>query len=306
MRERGRLIGPVYGKGIKNINIIMLAAFTDELYSSLQEKLVDISQQEKSAVHHAKKSLLQVKAALDQIKDYLKAHPFRDKEEEAQFNKNIQPRFETLNFYFKEIIWIESNIPIGDTFELTAYYRREMEFIRHFLIRHAAQYHCFKWESMELDDSHLPDDCREIAPHLLLSGQDNFTVTDSGLSARFITYEKLQKYLLDRLTSLEEVEMASFRTRKGIKLKWTGEACNLVELAYGIYETKQINYGQVTISDIVQCLEQTFQVNLRGGYRAFVDIRRRKRISYTHYLEQMQDAVRQRIDDADAYVAKMN
>lgn len=95
---------------------------------------------------------------------------------------------------------------------------------------------------------------------------------------------------------------AEVESRKGRKLKWTGDSTNLIELLYGLFETKQFNDGEVDISDLVDVFEQVFNTNLSNYFRRFTTIKRRKSVSKTRFLDEMREAVNKRIDDADAYV----
>lgn len=83
-----------------------------------------------------------------------------------------------------------------------------------------------------------------------------------------------------------------FRSNKGIQLQWTGDKSNLVELAYAIYGTKQLNNGDADIIDIVEWLEQTLQISLGRYYQTFADIRMRKAVSKTRYLDHLRDMLR--------------
>lgn len=88
------------------------------------------------------------------------------------------------------------------------------------------------------------------------------------------------------------------REGKGRKLRWTGDSCNLIELAYGLFDFRQINDGEVDLSDVME----VFQINLSRNFRRFTEIKRRKSISKTRFLDQMKAAVEKRIEDGDAYV----
>ena len=48
--------------------------------------------------------------------------------------------------------------------------------------------------------------------------------------------------------------------------------------------------------------EQCFQINLSRYFRRFTEIKRRKSMSKTRFLDEMARVVNKRIDDGDAYV----
>lgn len=72
-------------------------------------------------------------------------------------------------------------------------------------------------------------------------------------------------------------------------------------LLFGWYYTGQINNGQATIADLVRKVERVFNVNLGKPYRRFSEIRQRKRLSKTKFLEEMSRAINKKIEDDDEY-----
>ena len=79
-------------------------------------------------------------------------------------------------------------------------------------------------------------------------------------------------------------------------LQWTtGNAIDLVELIYGIYEMGCINNGEMPLKQLAPLLYRIFGVEAKDCYRFYTDIKRRKTISHTHSLEQMQERLNERI-----------
>ena len=78
-------------------------------------------------------------------------------------------------------------------------------------------------------------------------------------------------------------------------LRWTGNAIDLVELIYGIYEMGCINNGEMPLKQLAPLLYRIFGVEAKDCYRFYTDIKRRKTISHTHFLEQMQERLNERI-----------
>ena len=78
-------------------------------------------------------------------------------------------------------------------------------------------------------------------------------------------------------------------------LQWTGNAIDLVELIYGIYEMGCINNGEMPLKQLAPLLYRIFGVEAKDCYRFYTDIKRRKTISHTHFLKQMQEKLNERI-----------
>lgn len=62
-------------------------------------------------------------------------------------------------------------------------------------------------------------------------------------------------------------------------LQWTGNAIDLVELIYGIYEMGCINNGEMPLKQLAPLLYRIFGVEAKDCYRFYTDIKRRKTIS---------------------------
>jgi hypothetical protein len=80
-------------------------------------------------------------------------------------------------------------------------------------------------------------------------------------------------------------------------LNWTGEKQNLIEIAYGFWLTKQINNGNATLQQIVKWLENSLHTELGTVQKAFANIRARKRLSPTKYIDQLKEEILKKIED---------
>ena len=81
------------------------------------------------------------------------------------------------------------------------------------------------------------------------------------------------------------------------EMKWTGDAINIIEVAYGIWLTGQLNNGNATLTQIVKWLETNLKVTIGNIQSRFAEISSRKRLSPTKFLDQMKDAILKRIDN---------
>lgn len=85
------------------------------------------------------------------------------------------------------------------------------------------------------------------------------------------------------------------REKNSQPLQWTGNAIDLVEIIYGIHEMGCINNGEIPLKQLAPILYSFFGVETKDCYRFYTDIKRRKTISHTHFLEQMQERLNERI-----------
>ena len=78
-------------------------------------------------------------------------------------------------------------------------------------------------------------------------------------------------------------------------LQWTGNAIDIVEIIYGNQEKRCNKNGEIPLKQLAPILYSFFGVETKDCYRFYTDIKRRKTISHTHFLEQMQERLNERI-----------
>jgi hypothetical protein len=83
---------------------------------------------------------------------------------------------------------------------------------------------------------------------------------------------------------------------------WTGDPINLGEIAHGIHLTGQLNNGTAGIAEIFRWLEDKLHVTLGKPAKKFAQIKKRKRLARTKYLDEMKDQINFKSDKADEYI----
>ena len=110
-----------------------------------------------------------------------------------------------------------------------------------------------------------------------------------------------------KLNTLVNELNALFKTIVGDKpdtpLYWSGSKSDLVELAYGILETKRFNDGDIDIQEAVRHLSEIFSIPVQDCYDVFRAIRRRTD-SRTLFLDEMKVKLNQRMDNMDNGIFK--
>ncbi len=224
--------------------------------------------------------------------------------EEILFFKEVKPRFHSLLILAKERFEFESHRPFRGAKEMDRYCRLQLDCIGQFFRQHALVYQYYRLQGTDLDGKLFVRE--NVADDLSFVGLPEiypvFATYGEYLFSKFMALEKLREEILAVMSRPENGIGELLRSRKGRELRWTGDTVNLIELAYGLFDTRQLNDGQVDLSDIMEVFEQVFQVNLSRYFRRFSEIKRRKTVSKTRYLDSMVEAVNRRIDEGDAYV----
>lgn len=239
-----------------------------------------------------------VRKELAELKVLVLEKGFVSDAEEIWFFKEFKPSLRAELIFEIERYNYQVGLP---DFEPAAYRQEILCGISRFFKQHEFMYQYYKLGMDELD-RHYFLRCSDPMLHGIEVPEldRDFATAGDYLFSKFSGMEKLRDLLLDEMRSpLGDTQVLS---KKGKKLVWTGEAANLIEVLYGLFETKQFNGGDVDIADLVEVFEQLFSVNLSNYFQRFAKIKQRKLVSKTRFLDEMVAAVAKRIDDADAFV----
>ena len=278
----------------------MLHEFTGTLYAQLIHDLEVIQSQEQTLLRRMISSVSKVRSVLQELQDYILHNSFKEISEEIYFFKHIKPKIYAKLIYYSQLYQIENGKPYGSPEILRTYYNDEIAILRHFFKQNQFMYEYYKHNMTELDEVYFARG-KEIHTTPLtenLQPIPGFSTNADYLFSKFVAYELLCEELLSRINTcvtgcspLKEV------TEPKPKLTWTGDKVNIAELAYGLYYTGQINGGNCDVSDIIEWLEESLNLQMGSVHRKFIDIRRRKTISYTKFIDQMQEAIQKRIEE---------
>ena len=245
-----------------------------------------------------KESLLLTSGKINEIKKEVLQNGFSSADEEIHFFKFVKPAFYALQIYEVDLYNLATNVPPGTGEMQKAFYEQELLYVFRLFRTHAFHYQYFRTGARELDAPYFTRDGRpcDIPVLELVDPFPGFSTPLDYLFAKFIAAERLQQVLIDKLTHLYGGQTAK-NTKSGPKLKWTGDTINLVELAYGIWLTNQINDGQASMAEITRWLEEIFSVHIGDPNRRWQDIARRKSISPTKYLDLAISEINKRLDN---------
>ena len=259
-------------------------------------------------VNRLSASLNCVSIALDQLKAYVEGHGFESEAAEIEFFKVHKPRFYCWKIYLVEQYGILTNLPRGTSQMQRQYYLDELALLERANNQHRQVYQYYTDHEIYRDAEYF------LRANYVsyLPGQDyhqplaGFSTNQDYIFARFRANCMLQDFLIKKVTRLENAaaEELAGRVLTRCKRRWTGDKINLIEIAYGIYFTGQMNDGKADIKEIIAWLETSLNIDLSQAYRMFLDIRRRKTTSYTKFLESMCASIAQHIEETWNYKPK--
>jgi len=270
----------------------------EKLLEQQKDQLDQISHEITDPQNKMTAALNRIQANLIQCRKGVLENSFDSQEEEIYFFKHVKPRLNADKILAVEQFNLIYNRPVADREELRNYYETELKHFERFFKNNAFYYHYYKSGRTELDKLYfIRGTTIDVGFLQELPGHEpEFSTALDYLFSQFIAYGQMQQIILDQIKLLyEPVELVRENSVKG--LKWTGDSINLVEVAYGIWLTGQVNDGNASISEIVRWLEKCFSLNIGRAHRRWTEISQRKRSSYTKFIDRMQETISERIDN---------
>jgi len=271
----------------------------------LEDELEQVVHDQKEPLKKMNLSLSVIRKALDKLKSYVVEHPFKDKKEEIHFFKKIKPRFYCLLIFELKVYHIVTGIPCGSEEQVKNYYLEELKYVRRALHQNQFQYQYYRLNADELDSLYFirnSDTQSTLIPEVPET-DPSFSTSCDYLFSKFMAYEMLQAQLENALNKTNETEKSVF-IRPGRKFKplsWTGDPINVVELGYGIWVSDQLNNGDAELSDIMYWLGASLNIDISRYTRRFEEIKNRKIISKTRFVDMMRDAINRHMDKSNVF-----
>ncbi|MEO6520557.1 MAG: RteC domain-containing protein [Mucilaginibacter sp.] len=250
-------------------------------------------------------TLAVIRKSLSFLSDHLLEHPLASAEEEIGYGKVLLPKFYAWYIYQQEWYALLSALPVATPKKVRAFWLDELRTVSRFPSRYALHHAYFKMGGTELDevlfvrgaevtDSSLVPEIPEYDPI--------FPTSCGYLFAKFRAYEMLCAAIVEILAGTPQLVHAPASARKRSReMRWTGDAINLVELGFGIYDTRQLNDGNASLTEIFEWMEEVLHIRIGRPARRFEELEGRKKISPTDYLDRMRHGINLRIDKKNTY-----
>lgn len=285
----------------------MIQEISSRLLKQLENDLENAYFQTKDPFQRWTTSLKIVRDALAKLKVHFQSLTFKDKAEEIPFFKSIKPSFYQWQIYFTELYNVETNLPHGDAEKQAAFLEQELHYIERFFRQYAFLYQYYKLNATELDNLYFVRGA-EKQSILLPEVPDmdpEFSTSCDYLFSKFKAFEALREWLLERLLLLRkkniDPQVLSGNLQAG-EMNWTGDTIDLAEVGLGFYHTGKLNNGTAGLGEIFRWLEEKFHVNIGVPAKRFAELRKRKRLSRTRFLNEMRDSLNLKMENEDEYV----
>ncbi|MDT3401264.1 hypothetical protein QE417_000336 [Mucilaginibacter terrae] len=272
----------------------------ENLLNDLREEL-SANAYTKSPLKRFNGAVKQTDKALLALKNYLESETLTEQDEISIF-KDVKPQIDAHRIEEGLRFSVLNYKPMGTVKAQIKYLDEELVALQSVFRRNAFYYQYYKNGFDELDHLFFLRGAGNLALPIpeIFDVERDFSTPVSCLYSKFMGFERVQMFILKEIDKLKPASVPGSHNDKDVdKLKWTGEVINIIEVAYGIWLTGQLNNGNATLSQIVRWLESQLDVDLGNVQKRFTEMERRKRISTTKYLDQMSVAVKQKLEQGN-------
>lgn len=285
----------------------MIQEISNRLLKQLENDVEQACLQIKDPLKRLTTVLKLIREALKKLRLHVSDLKFNDKTEEIPIFKIIKPSFYQWQIYYTELYNIETNLPYGDADKQAGFLEQELLYIERFFRQYAFLYQYYRLNADELDSLYFVRGA-EMQSILLPEVPDldpEFSTSCDYLFSKFRAFEALKEWVLERLLLLKkksiDPQTLSGNLHPG-EINWTGDTIDLAEIGLGFYHTGKLNNGTAGLGEIFRWLEETFHVNIGIPAKRFAELRKRKRLSRTRYLNEMRDSLNLKMENEDEYV----
>jgi len=241
--------------------------------------------------------------ALKQLRAKVISNNFNSVKEEIEFFKFIKPKVYSKLIYYVKLFCLESKKPKGSIKSKVKYFNEQVNKLQLYFQDNLDFYHYYRRGATMFDEHYFLRNKANIrlfpdSFHFLTDEQ--FSTSHDSTVATIIAYDMLIVYLSKEIEILESngnyINMEALQ--KQSQIVWTSPKIHLIELIYALHSMDVINNGSVSIKDIARVTERIFKVDLGDYYRAFLEIRMRKK-GRTKFLDMLKENLEKRMNETD-------
>ena len=249
------------------------------------------------SVESYEKSLMEIDAAIRDVKVFVAETVFSSAAEEVHFFKNLKPLFISQFIYCSKVLEIEVAKPNAGQHMLKDYYETELQQLKNFVDEYRDFYEYYRRNATYLDQKYFVrkqfDFKMSVNPHLY-SFDENFTTSHDHLIAQIIANDRLEKYLLQCVYRIEGYFYEKFSDKS--PLTWSGSKSGLIELLYALHVMRCFNGGNADFSETVKFAAKSFNTDVGNIYKTLHEIKNRK-TGRTKFLSTLAESLEQHFEN---------
>lgn len=277
--------------------------FSESLLSELNHQLEVIHLETKNPLQYSEVAIKIMVSVMEKLKTNFLKYKFQNKIEEIDFFRNIKPQFAAKLIYYNEIYNIETNKPFGAKKVIQKYYKIELSKLAAFFNENLEFYKYYRTGNHYLDNKYFlrgKYDVKLTLDSSYFQADSRFSTSHDYKVARILANDLIKVFIEEELTKIntkKESSLTKITTYKS--QKWTGTKVALVELIYALHAEDVFNNGKSELKEITSFFEKIFDIDLGQFNRVFLEIRNRKTIEKTHFLNSLKEKLITRMEEAD-------
>jgi hypothetical protein len=276
----------------------VMKTFSKKLLFDLETNLTKIHATYENPIHYSEQALTAIIDSMDKLKTFVTSHTFKDETEEIEFFKFTKPDFASKLLYYHEVYSIELAKPGGSGKAVKKYYKGHRARLQNFHNENTEFYKYYRSNNTILDEKYFirgEHDIKSAPDSTYFYCDPSFSTPHDYKIAKIIANDALNLYLD---LKVQRKDTAFFPT--AVKpLRWTGSKVALVELLYALNTEKVFNNGSLSLNELANHFENIFTIDLGQFNRKYLEMRNRKSIDKTQFLNILTQKLLKRMDDAD-------
>ena len=277
--------------------------YSNSVMAELESQLKTTHSNEDNLIQSSQQAIKATIASLELLKSFFKKHNFTSKSEEIEFFKDIKPQLASKLIFYNEIYNIEISKPFGSYKTIRKHYNKELSKLKIFFDENLEFYKYYRTGNTCLDKKYFlrrKHDIRMKLDSTYFQSDYDFTTSHDFKVAKIIANDNIQVYLETNLKKYQNVNQENQHTETKHKgLRWTGSKVALVELMYALQAEGVLNNGNLSLNDIAKNIELAFNLDIGQFNRIYLEIRNRKTMEKTNFLNSLKDNLIKRMDEAD-------
>ena len=279
--------------------------FSEIVETEMNRKFHDLSESQITGVQYAEEAVRISIESYEQLKTVVKLIVFKSVKEEIAFFKEIKPLFSSKLIYYNEIFRIETAIPRENKKAILQFYKTEEKCINDFYKNNLDFYKYYRSQNTNRDKQYFTRRKPDIKTGINLQFFQNdfdFNTTHDFLVARIIANDLIQVYLNKKKKELKTESNKVIKESYDLAntgINWTGSKVALIELVYALHTSGVINNGRTSLNKLISNIEVIFNFKLNQFNRVFIEIKNRKSIDQTAFLNSLKDNLTKRINDSE-------
>lgn len=280
---------------------MLLTSEISKLYSSLEDQLLFVYQENENLIKRSEFSFTICKNAIEKLRAIIYKNKFKTQGEEIKFFREIKPLFYSKLIYHLKVYNIETKKPNGGDKVLRKYLQNELDKLKRYFDNNLDFYKYYRTGANYLDHKYFirgKHDIQLTIDSYYFESDERFSTTHDFKVSKILANDLLQVYLENELIYLERKEPRNkSQDVPKSKLTWQESKTSLIELIYALHSQGAFG-NQIDLKEIADYFEYTFNIDLGDYYRTYLEIRIRK-TGRTKFISSLQEALNKRMDEQD-------